>query len=240
MSIILSTLFLFLIVSILLVFISVNRTTIKSMNLMSEPESLLKTLWDKSNKDGGFYETLTNYAQDHKFMDKLAESQMWTKDYDFVPDIIFEFNGIINSTPLTVITWRNLHASEFFILYYHPQSGKIVYVFTREFADEKSLTTSSNRSSLSLPQPPDSYHQVFEKLNIGLLYSKHIESVEMLKQKELVKPSKAELPANTIYLFVSSLKKHSAHVKRLPFWQFKGVYWFFVRQNILVNKAISV
>jgi len=228
-----------LIVLFLLLVNLINKSVVKTVNKLSEPESLLKVLWDKNMPLDKFFELIGKYEDRAEFSKLLTKSLDWTEANDFTPDLVFDFHSIENSGPLETIVWKNKQHPELFIVYYHSPTNTIAFEFSRLLPEGKGVATSSTRDALSLPRPPGNYMQVFEKLGVAELYLKHCEAVEQVMQSQL-SGTQLEVPANTIYIFISAIKNQSKYIKTIPHWHHKGAYWYFVRRNALANKAISI
>ena len=223
----------------LLIIIQVNQSIVKSISKMAKAKELIEVQWTIANKRANFYELLSKYENDAKFNNVLAASLNWLQGNNFEANLIFNFHSIENSSPLETIVWKSNNFPELFILYYHAATKSISYEFYTVLADEKGLSTSSNRDSLSLPRAKGSYGQAFDNLGIDELYAKHQEALTRLEQNQLMNPQ-IELAPNTLELFISATIKHQEFIKSIPFWQYKGAYWYFVRRNALANKAISI
>lgn len=235
--------YLFFLIVLVVLFIAflVNTTLVSSVNRLSKPESLFKMLAQANGSDQDYFiEAFADYQDNDLLLDSLLETQGWAQGHSFETDIVFDFYGVLNGLATRAAVWRNTAKKQFLVLYYDPNAKKILQEFSSGYLNNKSLTTSSSRDSLALPPAPDNYIQVFENLDLNELYAKHLDSEERLYSEDIIQTNNQEMAQNTIYYILTTLKKQSEYVKTIPFWQHKGFYWYFVRRNHLVNKAISI
>ncbi len=233
--------FSFIILTILFIAFLVNKTLVRSVSLLSQPESLFEILAQTNGSDQSYFiEAFSDYKDNELLLDSLIETQTWAQEHGFNDDIVFDFHAIINGIAIRAAVWRNTAKKQFLILYYDPNGKKISREFSSGYLDDKSLMSSSSRDFLVLPTAPTVFAQVFESLDLNDLYTKHLEAEERLFSKGIIQADNKEMVRNTIFYVLTAVKKQTKHIKTIPFWQHRGFYWYFVRRNRLANKAISI
>ncbi|MCF6284820.1 MAG: sulfatase-like hydrolase/transferase [Candidatus Hydrogenedentes bacterium] len=81
-----------------------------------------------------------------------------------------------------------------------------------------------------------SWHGV-DGMDLDNLFQKHEAALVHLHQYKGL--SIANRWKSTQTRILDPIRRQTAHVKSLPFWQFRGVYWYFIRRTRMNNKSIA-
>lgn len=199
----------------------INVLVIVSINKLEDAENLLVVV------EGGAarLEVSPDYATRHA----------WAAANEFEPDMLAEFHGAVGAGPITMAVWKNSYKKTFLSSYM--VADKVLCEFVTIFEKNRGLTTSNAKDSLLFPPAPGHYIQAFDGMNIDGLYQKHEEAlVHLVGKKHLQIVDRWE---STDKLIVESIERQVNHVKSIPMWQFRGVYWFLVRRSTMNNKTIA-
>lgn len=199
----------------------INILVILSINKLEDAKNLL--------------DVIDNGAERLRVNPDYATRQAWAEENGFEPDMMAEFHGTIGTGPITMAVWKNNYKKTYLSSY--TAADKILCEFVTIFERDQGLTTSNTKDSVLFPPAPGHYLQSFDGMNIDGLFQKHEEAlVHLVGQKHLQITERWE---STDILILESIQRQVAHVKSNPFWQFLGVYWFFVRRNRMNNKSIA-
>jgi hypothetical protein len=108
--------------------------------------------------------------------------------------------------------------------------------FITVFSDDASLTTTRTRSAFVFPRPFGAFMQAFPKAPISQLWDSHQRGEQYLV-------SEVAIPVKDCRLsYVERLKQgvvtQTAHIRSLPLWPLRGVYWFFIKRFLMHNRPI--
>jgi hypothetical protein len=199
----------------------VNKTVASSVDKASNPTGLMERV-EQINDTG--------------FMLKLDEFDDWAKRNNFERDCLFLAHTLSDDNALQVGVWWNDRQGIWVFMYHY--KGKHVYDFVSKLNDGSVVSTSSNKDGILLPHPDRQYLQVFPNLSFdGLLQQQQITSALFT-----AKTGKVVLKNNTdaIREVEIALTEQMAHIKTIPLWRYRGVFWYLYRRNFLVNKPIKI
>ena len=199
----------------------VNKTLVSSVEKMSNPKGLIQRVAE---------------IDDAEFKPKFNTYDDWAKQNGFEHECLFLSQLLLDGSSMQCSVWWNPQRAIWALMYHHKQ--KQVYDFVSGFSDESSLTTASGKDALTLPHSKNNRTQAFENLTFDELLQKHLATQDLIQTKTgvAVLTSKQDV----IDEIEAALAKQMAYVKTIPFWQYKGAYWYFVCRHFLVNKPVKV
>jgi hypothetical protein len=124
-----------------------------------------------------------------------------------------------------IAAWKHNRLPRFFCVY--STQGKTHYDFVTLFAEDESLTTSGTKDAHTLPQPDGHWTQSFHGADHEELWQRHREAEAYLKDAEGVRPRQNLPPFEKI--LADAIRNQMNHVKSIPLWQIRGVFWYLTR-----------
>jgi hypothetical protein len=159
----------------------------------------------------------------------------WAVANGFEPDIVADFHATPGPRPLRLMLWRNSYKKTYLSAYTTPE--KLCWEFVTILTDDNVLTTASTKDAMTLPAAPGAYIQAFDGQDFDGLFRRHEAGLVYLHEnKGLVIVDRWE---PTEVLILHSIQRQVAHVRNLPLWQCRGVYWYFIRRPRLSNKPVE-
>ena len=211
----------FVVIFIVIFFSIINYAIYKSVMLFSEPEKIINEI--PSCFEGDF---LAAYGRINE----------WCMQHGFTVEKYFEFYGVLNGPPILCASWQNDREKTRTLLYV--AAGKTLTDFVTLYNDATSLTTGSTKDVFTLPLPPTYYLQAFTGLDTNALYQKHLAARSLIESATGMKPV---LRKDQVLVEVASaLRRQMEYIKSIPAWYLRGVYWYFVRRYLKVNKPVAV
>jgi hypothetical protein len=208
-----------IVISLLLMLVYVvNTTTVKAVKALLNPDELLEAVGHI----------------DEMFFSSYQLFDDWVTAHGYQHQCFFLFR-LINGGFLQCAAWWNEEQQTWALIYCLPNKMNIDFV--TQYSNEIAVTTASSKDAVLLPHRDKAYLQAFTGLSFDALYAKHLAARDVVEDIE-----KIHLSTTQQDLFVSlkqALKSQAELVMRLPFWQYRGVYWYFVRRHLKVNKPIS-
>jgi hypothetical protein len=192
--------------------------------------------------------TQIDKINDIKFNSSLLKYENWINENQFVQDCFIQTKVSQTAAKDAVVTvpdndisiksavwWSEKDKTRLNIA--STPSG-IVIILNTSYPDETVIATGSSKNLLMFPQKDNLFFQVFTNLSIDNLYMKHLEARNLIETDMNISPSGriTDLVTKT----KEALKDHAEFLTSLPFWYFRGIYWFFIRRNFLVNKPIKI
>lgn len=201
---------------------AINVVVILSVQKLEHPESLLEVIQNGES-------VLVNGAD-------YAARAHWAEDNEFRPDLLADFHGAIGAGPITMAVWKNDYKKTFLSSY--TVGGNIMSEFVTLLNNGGGLTTSNSIDSMLFPTAPGLYVQAFGGMtDLDKLFKKHEAALVHLNQKK--NATIADRWETTDKLIVESIQRQIKYVKNLPFWQFRGCYWYFIRRLRMKNRSIA-
>jgi hypothetical protein len=108
--------------------------------------------------------------------------------------------------------------------------------FMTEFSDNASLTTSTSRSAFMFPRGFGGFMQSFPKASISELWDAHQKGEEHLRS--LLKLPISECRLTFEERVSRALVRQLTHVRSLPLWPIRGIYWFSLKRFLMHNRPI--
>lgn len=203
------------------VVVLVNRSSVQSIEVMSEPEKILEKI---------------AVIDDPVFQTALDIIQEWVDLKRFEHVQYFLCHSLPDDGSIKCSMWWSEKRRCFLALYV--AMNKVHYEFVSLYPDGKSLTTSSSSESLILPAPSkEHFRQAFTRSNIDELLQRHKDAQRKLKKRIDITP--AIVPAEEVHQkLIEAMQMQAKYVKSLPMWRHSGAYWFFVRRFLLANRVI--
>ncbi len=199
----------------------INSATNKSVKVLLDPEEVITILEPDS---------INEYEQE------FGEFNEWAKENGFMPEVYFQFETMNPNAPIICGSWWSASTNTWALLYCTPALNNIDYVTI--YSENIGVTTGSTKDSLMLPDVPKAYKQSFVNLALRELYEKHLIARGIVEEHESI--SLPLVKGNLMNQIEYSMIRQAEYIMSLPFWRIRGVLWYFVRRNILINKAISV
>ena len=137
-------------------------------------------------------------------------------------------------TDIYVGAWRHPTQSLYFCVYM--AQGNMFTDLVTIFDDEHGLTTCSSADTLTLPQPPGAYRQVFTDLTIDEQYQRHLEAEVLLTERLRMQPQPISEPFERVV--IDAIHRQMAYVKSLPGWPIRGVWWYLTRLR-KINRSVE-
>lgn len=206
---------------VLLFFVYViNKSMVDSVEKMSNPEGLVEPVAQ---------------IDDAGFLQKFSAFDQWASQHGFVHEKLFLGHIVLDGSALQCSVWWNEKSAIWALMYYH--KGKHVYDFVTKLVDGGALTTASGKDAHTLPKAAKNYVQSRTDASFDTLFEIHQTTLQLLDRRSItVDFNKTDV----IQELKSSLAQQMAYVKTLPLWRFRGVYWYFIRRNLLANKPIKI
>jgi len=205
------------VVLFLLAFFGIAVAVYGSVLGMSDPDRVLKPA------------TRELYSREFEL---AKEHHTWASDQGFAIVGGFVFQG---AAKIFVAAWQLNRVPTFFCLYRAAQNTN--YDFVTVFPDGRSLTTASTKDAALLPRPTGAYLQAFPGRSASELWRLHEEALSFLSSAKGLVPEPTEKPFREI--LVDALAQQIAYVRSLPLWPFRGMFWYFVRREVLVNRSVA-
>lgn len=164
-----------------------------------------------------------------------ATAAAWAEANDFEPDLAADFHGALGPNPVRIRVWKSRYRKTFLVAY---TAEKVTYwEFVTNLREGAGLTTSNTRDSVFLPSPPGFYVQAFHGADLDAIFERHESGLIHLHERfHLTIVDRAESTAAQI---VEAIARQVAHVRAIPFWQFRGVWWYVVRRSVLNGKGVA-
>ena len=206
---------------ICIVFSLINHATVGTITRMNESSDIVEEVEADSIKESGWEGGVSDVSD-------------WGKPLGFVHECYFLFNGGITPVPCSV--WI-CEKSKTRLLAYCFERKRTVD-FSTEYSDGFSLTTASTKDAVSLPSKPKYYIQAFDNKSLEDKYEAHIIASKKIIEHHAVSPRFDEL--NILQTIRKEIKIKTDYIMNLHLWKIRGVYWFLIRRNLMVNKAIKL
>ncbi len=199
----------------------VNRAVVASVKSLLKPEKLLEPVQEIDNPD---------------FIRAKDEFSSWVEENGFQFDSLFLSNMVNVPEPIQCAAWWSERDATWALLYVAAKKKNIDFVTL--YSDDIGITTASSKDAVLLPQPEKSLTQAFTGLSYKGLYAKHLKARKQVERYESVVLQ--EERRDLMEELKHALKAHARFLMSLPLWEYRGVYWFFVRRNIKVNIPINL
>lgn len=208
-------------VLVLLFINTVNKAVVKSVRVMEEADPFLEVL-----EDG-----VTTLAEGFEY----SQRTRWAAQHGFEPELLAVTRATLDGSIFEIAVWRNPFT--YTVLASYAAAGKVTCEFVTDLSNEGALTTSNSMDSWLYPTRPGKYKQTFQGADLDSLYQRHVASLTFLgERKNLHVINRPEPIAD---LITESTRKQNAFIQTLPFWKFRGAYWFFVQRRVMNNKSIA-
>jgi len=151
----------------------------------------------------------------------------------------FEFCGgfrLDTGTPIFVAAWQKPGQSEYLLEYQAPHLTH--YDRVTIFAEDHALTTASTKDAQFLPQPIGSFVQSFPGLELDELMERHEGGRKYLRGEYGLMP--VFIDAKIDELVNQAILRQMQYVRSIPFWAFRGPWWYFVNRETLKGQPVEV
>lgn len=181
---------------------------------------------------------------DARFMKIYDDLSVWAEKNMYQHDCFFLSYTAHAGEPLKCAAWWSEKERTWMLVYFFQIKHDVIkqdYIknnvdFVTIYNDIISITTSSTKDAIMLPRPPKSYMQAFANLTTDDLHLKHLDARLKIENHESVLPPKDK--PELFNEIKKSLVSQARFIMSLPLWKFHGIYWFFIRGNIMANKSV--
>lgn len=174
-------------------------------------------------------------VQDKEWELFYKHAKTWAEEKGFEWDSCLAFHGVLGDEPILLATWVHPKSHTYFVAYYH--SAQQWHEFITLYGSDKSLSTSSTKDALSIPQPPGAYQEAFHKMALLPLFEQHQRSNTFLINRQKCIPAAAKKP--TLQLMHEAVQKQLKYVHSFPNWYLEGAGWYVFRRTFLNNQPIE-
>lgn len=210
-----------IVLAILAVVILINRAVVGSIDTMRLPREVLESVNEVD--DSGFQAAREAFAD-------------WAEPQGFVFDSNFLSHTLNDGNSIKCAAWWSDTDKNWALVYYI--NGLVNIDFVTRYTDTLCITTASTKDAMTLPNLQTAYTQSFTELCNDELYARHREACAR------VEATTGRTPRSRQSDLLSEVERYMLlqveYITRLPLWRWRGVYWFFVRRNLLVNKPVRV
>ncbi len=176
---------------------------------------------------------------DVKFERQISPSLTWAKKNGFEFEGFFLLHAQDSGIPIKCASWWSEQHKTFFLIYVAEDDAKtrIMHDFVTPFNNNGSLTSCTNIDGLLLPRPKQELAQYIKSKDLSFIKNTHFRSVKMLcKKRNLsVKKNKGDLEQ----YISSAIKSQAELIISLPFWKYRGAYWYFIKKYWVSLKSYS-
>lgn len=205
---------------ILFVLYAVNKSCVQTVEKLLKPEKVLEKI---GAIDDPIFQTAESVLNE------------WTELKRFEHVGYFLCHTLANGESIRCGAWWSEKRRCYLMLY--AAAKNMHYEFVSLYPDG-GLVTSSGKDALVLPFPPGNYVQAFTDCNIDRLLAEHKKGQKTLKTRHNLTPQNAA-PGSLYETMLKTLGRQAQYVQTLPFWRFRGAYWFFVKKHLLANRRVS-
>ena len=161
----------------------------------------------------------------------------WCAQQGYEFDRYLQAHTLLVDLPLQVACWWSDDEKTFAVFYCAPD-GQILFEFVTGFGEQDSLATASGKDAMLLPRPPGSWAQAFPGRTIEEVHARHVEACRLLERcgagaRTAVKP-------DSLRALGEAMVRQARYVTGLPLWRWRGVWWYFVRRNLLADRPIDL
>jgi hypothetical protein len=170
--------------------------------------------------------------------DYPADWQVVTTNHGWAQTNGFEFLGCYRMQamqPTFIATWKHSQNPTFFCMYgvANVYAYDIVSIFTPQFG----ITTGTTKDGQLLPSEPGHYTQTFSDISLDELLRKHQEAEQYVQLQGHIRPE--HLYRNFEVIFLEAIRGQMAHVRQIPLYPIRGIYWFLVRRSKRHNRSVQ-
>jgi hypothetical protein len=165
-------------------------------------------------------------ARDPKIA-RTADAKLWAEQNRF-QFIGYHVESCMNSL---IVAWQHPSQPTYFCAYVVSDNARLrnTYDFVTMFERDVSLTTGSTKDGHMMPPRPGAYVQTFSQVSLDEQWRRHTEAERFLTSRGHVR-YRSNLPP-FVESITTAIHGQVAHVRSLPFWPFRGVFWFASRRT---------
>jgi hypothetical protein len=162
------------------------------------------------------------------------EEQVILGHKDWLASLNFQYLTSFQFGTIRVAVFQQQDAPRCFSIYFHQ---KVSYNLETYFENLTCLDTSTSGSVGMFPPRPGNYKQSFPGAAADVAWRRHLEGEEYLIKKFGFKPE----PLSQSYeeRLVQVMRLHMQHVRSLPLWPLRALYWYAVSRGRIANKSIQ-
>jgi len=198
----------------------INRAVVGSIATMRRPSEVLEVVSEID--DAGFQTARDAFTA-------------WAEPRGFIFECNFLSHTLNDGNAIKCAAWWSDSQNTWALVY--NANGLVNIDFVTRYSDTLGVTTASTKDAMTLPNRTTAYTQAFTLLDNDELYARHQEACPRVEAAERISP----LPKQDLMAEIEkSMLYQVEYVTSLPLWRLRGVYWFFGRRNLKVNKPITV
>ena len=209
----------YVLVFILAIVVAVNYAVVRSVRMLKEPEKIIEEVDEINNES---------------FSRVCREIISWGETVSLRHEKYFLYHGVIGGPPILCSVWNSEEEKTRVAVYMAGEKTNIDFV--TKYGDHLGITTASTKDAMTLPHIPGIYIQAFTGLGIQNQYQKHLDARKLIETNLEVSPQFSDEDALTE--ISTAIQRQGNYIMGLPFWFARGVYWYFFRRNLEVNKPI--
>ena len=131
--------------------------------------------------------------------------------------------------------WQHAEQSVYFCVCCHAM-GEALDLVTH-FSGGVTLTTGSTKDSQLLPSPAGEFMQAFPGETHPELWDRHLLAEAFLTSKLNATAEPEDKPFDQV--FTEAAHRQVDHVRSIPLWPLRAIYWFLIRRSRLAGKSIQ-
>ena len=213
---------LIIVVSAVLIYIAI--TLIVAVNLLTRGRLRIKPVDDEKRIK--------------RQLKKMRSTAEWAEQNQFLFVQFYEI--FLSGQKMWAGIWQHEESPTYLTQYFIFAGDvlKSIYEFTSDFDYGMAVNTSASRDSVFFPKPPGIYVQTFPRFRKKLdeLWMQHMEAEAYLLQNGAAWPSRIRGLEEQI---AESVQRETRYVRSIPFWPFRGAWWYFVRRLQRSNLTIE-
>ncbi|WP_417533091.1 hypothetical protein [Marinobacterium stanieri] len=210
----------FILLAVLAIVFVINRAVVSSIETMRRPSEVLEVV---------------NEIDDPGFQAAREAFTAWAEPRGFIFECNFLSHTLNDGKAIQCAAWWSDSQNTWAVVYY--ANGLVNIDFVTRYSDTLGVTTASTKDAMTLPNRTTAYTQAFTLLDNDELYARHQEACSRVEAAERISPL---LKQDLMGEVEKSMLYQVEYVTSLPLWRMRGVYWFFGRRNLKVNKPITV
>lgn len=166
---------------------------------------------------------------------RTAPAREWAERNQF-RFIGYHVESCMNSL---IAAWQHPSQPTYFCAYVVSDGSRLrnSYDFVTLFDHNAVLTTGTTRDGHMMPPRPGAYVQTFSHVSLDEQWRRHADAERFLTSRGHV-GYRSRVPS-FVESITTAVHGQVAHVRSLPFWPFRAVYWFAARRSSWHNRTIQ-
>lgn len=149
-----------------------------------------------------------------------------------------QFIGAFRFMQVVIALWK-MPAEGTYVAVLRAQNAlaKMTVMEFGTFLENGELNSTNGSSTFMFPPTPGNFKESILTQSLDTLYRAHLHSLEVLNARLGLRP--IPMPADMERNMIESNRRQMLYVKSLPFYPFRGIYWFFVKRHRMRGKTIE-